>query len=259
MDSVELAVERSIVAMRERLGEAVTIDDLARAAMFSKFHFSRLFQRTTGISPGRFLSALRLQEAKQLLVSTDLNVAAISVQVGYNSVGTFSTRFTRSVGVSPTCYRRLGGFVSAIPGGPGDQQDTGTATVRGTIWPPASHRPGFVFVGLFPDRIPEGRPVRCSVLSRPGAFHLDRVPEGRYYLLSHYVGATSVHAAAMQQPNAERDLAVCSYGPFTLRRGGTLAMPDLRLEPVGPLDPPVLIALLDARILASELMPDLAA
>ena len=94
-ESTKQAVDRAISTMRENLGEQLTVDDMARAAMFSKFHFTRIFQRVTGVSPGRFLSALRLQRAKQLLVSTSLNVADISLRVGYNSVGTFSSRFTR--------------------------------------------------------------------------------------------------------------------------------------------------------------------
>src|SRR4051812_39576889 len=106
-ESIELAVKRAISTMRENLGEQLTVDDMARAAMFSKFHFTRIFQRATGVSPGRFLSALRLQQAKHLLKSTSLNVADISLLVGYNSVGTFSSRFSRSVGMPPTTYRRL--------------------------------------------------------------------------------------------------------------------------------------------------------
>src|SRR4051794_801763 len=108
--TIEQAVERAIGTMRDNLAEQLTVDDMARSAMFSKFHFSRIFRRVTGVSPGRFLSAIRLQEAKRLLVTTSLNVADISLRVGYTSVGTFSTRFTRSVGLSPTRYRRLGGF-----------------------------------------------------------------------------------------------------------------------------------------------------
>src|SRR6266545_1373534 len=114
-EAAERAVLRAIGAMRERLGEQLTVDDLARAAMFSKFHFSRMFQRVTGVSPGRFLSALRLQKAKHLLVSTTMSVADISVHVGYNSVGTFSSRFSRSVGMSPTTYRRRAGYAPVIP------------------------------------------------------------------------------------------------------------------------------------------------
>src|SRR4051794_38710734 len=107
--NIERSMERVVYQMEEKLGEEITIDDLAHAALFSKFHFSRLFQRTTGISPGRFLSALRLERAKHLLVSTSLNVVDISHRVGYASVGPFSSRFSSSVGVSPTTHRRLGG------------------------------------------------------------------------------------------------------------------------------------------------------
>lgn len=114
-DSVEQAVERAIDTMRSNLSEQLTVDDMARAAMFSKFHFTRIFQRVTGISPGRFLSAIRLQEAKRLLTTTRLNVTDISLRVGYNSVGTFSTRFTKSVGLPPTTYRRMGASLLAFP------------------------------------------------------------------------------------------------------------------------------------------------
>src|ERR1043165_8139811 len=94
------ARRRATATMRSNLGDSLAIDDLARSAMFSKFHFSRVFQRVTGVSPGRFLSAMRLEEAKRLLVSTSFTVADISHRVGYNSVGTFSSRFRSSVGVS---------------------------------------------------------------------------------------------------------------------------------------------------------------
>src|SRR6266536_328180 len=107
--TAEKAVERLIDTMRDNLSEQLTVDDMAHCALFSKFHFTRLFERITGVSPGRFLSALRLQEAKRLLTTTGLNVTDISLLVGYNSVGTFSTRFTKSVGLPPTTYRRMGG------------------------------------------------------------------------------------------------------------------------------------------------------
>src|SRR5436190_23260100 len=116
MDEIVVrAVERAIETMHRNLGERLTIDDMARSAMFSKFHFSRVFQRVTGVSPGRFLSAMRLEEAKRLLLVTSFTVADISHRVGYNSVGTFSSRFRSSVGVSPTTYRQLGGNTSAVP------------------------------------------------------------------------------------------------------------------------------------------------
>src|SRR2546430_14701048 len=128
--------------MRENLGEPLTVDDMAREALFSKFHFTRIFQRTTGVSPGRFLSALRLQQAKRLLVSTSLNVADISLRVGYNSVGTFSSRFTRSVGLCPTEYRRTGGYVQSVFRASGRPQHGSGRVVCGRTRPPPPQRAG---------------------------------------------------------------------------------------------------------------------
>ena len=132
--STELAVERAIDTMQDDLSEQLTVDDMARAAMFSKFHFTRMFQRVTGVSPGRFLSAMRLQAAKRLLVTTSLNVTDISVRVGYNSVGTFSSRFSRSVGLSPTTFRRMGGYAPRI--GTSAPPAPGRTSIRGRVSQP---------------------------------------------------------------------------------------------------------------------------
>ncbi|WP_433042308.1 helix-turn-helix domain-containing protein [Dactylosporangium sp. CS-033363] len=233
--------------MRSNLAEPVTIDDLARAAMFSKFHFSRMFQRVTGVSPGRFLSAIRLEEAKHLLLTTSLNVADISMRVGYNSVGTFSSRFSRSVGVSPTAYRRLGGYIATIPSQ--DPCGPDTARISGRIGLPAQlRRPGLIFIGLFPTPIPEGRPVSCAVLRGPGSYELRAMPGEQYYLLAH--GVTGDPEAA-QQPN----LTVATCGPLAVERDARLNL-DVMLQPVGRLDLPVLLALQDARKTALQRMAD---
>jgi AraC-like DNA-binding protein len=233
--------------MRENLGEQLTVDDMARAAMFSKFHFTRIFQRATGVSPGRFLSALRLQRAKHLLVSTSLKVADISLRVGYNSVGTFSSRFSRSVGMSPTTYRRLAGFahhipVSAAPNiGP-----PSAACVHGQVRSADPAAKGLVFIGLFPERIPEGRPVRCAILSRPGAFHFTAVPPGAWYLLAQSVTGDPAEPVGGQ---SGQTVSVATRGPLTIRRDAVIEV-DLELQPARALDPPVLLALLDARKVA---------
>jgi AraC family transcriptional regulator len=248
--AIEQAVERAIATMRDNLGEQVTVDDMARAAMFSKFHFTRIFRRATGVSPGRFLSAMRLQRAKQLLVSTSLNVGDISILVGYNSVGTFSSRFSRSVGLSPSTYRKLGGFTPLIAvdadKGTGDPP---SATLHGTIWPHRIERHGLVFVGLFPDRIPEGRPVRCAVLARPGPYRLECVPQGTWYLLAHSVAAHREDLTRHTFAGNEA-LSVGTHGPITIGRDTGAVAVDLSLAPMRALDPPVLLALLDARKLA---------
>lgn len=249
MDEViEKAVERVIRAMHEHLGEPITIDDMARTAMFSKFHFSRMFQRVTGISPGRFLSAMRLQEAKKLLLSTSLTVAEISHQVGYNSIGTFSSRFRSSVGVSPTEYRQLGGYThrlsTHVP-----RRDQGALSVQGHVWPPNSGQPGPIFIGLFPDRIVQGRPVRCTIRRSIGPFTIEDVPVGSWHLMAHAAPADydELHRAGVVD-NQERFVA--AHGPIVIRPDSTPRPVDLWLRPRCIFDPPVLLAPLDLRAVA---------
>jgi AraC family transcriptional regulator len=235
---VRQAVARAIVTMRDNLGERLTIDDLARAAMFSKFHFTRVFLRVTGLSPGRFLSALRLAEAKRLLSTTVISVADISHQVGYNSVGTFSARFSSSVGVSPSGYRRLRGAAPRIsdrPTSPGSG-----ATVRGQLRVPAPAEVGPVFVGLFAARIAEGAAARHVILPGPGPYTLTDVPLGSWYVLTHAYGTTAADHTGLRPFTG-------LTGPVTLHHGVTASLADVRLRPRHGFDPPVLLALPDLR------------
>ncbi len=235
-ETVRRAVERAIGAMNEKLGEELTIDDIARAATFSKFHFTRVFQQATGVSPGRFLSALRLDEAKRLLLTTSITVADISHRVGYNSVGTFSTRFSSRVGLSPSAYRQQGGFQRRLAGEPGPGAKP--AIVRGFVSVPPEISPGLVFVGLFPTRIPEGAPVRYTVIDAPGPYQLTEVPEGTWHLVAHCVTG----------PLTRRGTGYTGHhGPITVEPGVTARLADLRVRPKRLFDPPVLLALPDLR------------
>lgn len=246
---LEKAVRRVIETMREHLGDELTIDDMARTAMFSKFHFSRVFRQVTGISPGRFLSALRLQEAKRLLLSTSLSVADISIQVGYSSVGTFSSRFKSCVGLAPTTYRQHGGFAPLIlTSDQASEEEPRLATVQGKVWAPPAGQCGLIFVGLFPTCIPQGPPVRCAVLRRPGPYILQDVPQGTWHLLAHSVAPGSEKVVG--GPGRNQSLYVGGYGPLTLRRDIVMKPVDVQLRPMGTLDPPVLLALLDVRMVA---------
>jgi AraC-like DNA-binding protein len=88
-----------------RYFEALGVEDLARAAGLSRAHFSREFRRTFGESPHSYLLTRRLERAAALLRSTDHSVAEICFSVGLQSVGSFTTSFTRTYGLSPTAYR----------------------------------------------------------------------------------------------------------------------------------------------------------
>jgi AraC-like DNA-binding protein len=81
------------------------VDDLARAAGLSRAHFSREFRRAFGESPHAYLLTRRLERAAALLRTTDRSVADICFSVGLQSVGSFTTSFNRTYGLSPTAYR----------------------------------------------------------------------------------------------------------------------------------------------------------
>jgi AraC-like DNA-binding protein len=88
-----------------RYAEPLDVDDLARSAGLSRAHFSREFRRAFGESPHAYLLTRRLERAAALLRTTDHSVAEICFSVGLQSVGSFTTSFTRTYGMSPTAYR----------------------------------------------------------------------------------------------------------------------------------------------------------
>src|SRR6202030_1253219 len=92
-------------AADSRYFEALDVEDLARAAGLSRAHFSREFRRAFGESPHAYLLTRRLERAASLLRTTDHSVAEICFSVGLRSVGSFTSSFTRTYGVSPTGYR----------------------------------------------------------------------------------------------------------------------------------------------------------
>ena len=88
-----------------RYFEPLGVDDMASAAGLSRAHFSREFRRAFGESPHSYLLTRRLERAAALLRTTDRSVADICFSVGLQSVGSFTTSFTRTFGVSPIAYR----------------------------------------------------------------------------------------------------------------------------------------------------------
>src|SRR3954466_9117083 len=88
-----------------RFFEPLGVEDMAAVAGLSRAHFSREFRRAFGESPHAYLLTRRLERAASLLRYTDRSVADICFSVGLQSVGSFTSSFTRTYGVSPTAYR----------------------------------------------------------------------------------------------------------------------------------------------------------
>jgi len=103
----DLAVLRRV---RDRIdrdyARPLDVEALARGAHMSAGHLSRQFRLAFGESPYSYLMTRRIERAMALLRRGDLSVTEVCFEVGCSSLGTFSTRFTELVGVSPSAYRR---------------------------------------------------------------------------------------------------------------------------------------------------------
>jgi AraC-like DNA-binding protein len=88
-----------------RYAEALDVEDMAKAAGLSRAHFSREFRRAFGDSPHVYLLTRRLERAAALLRTTDRSIADICFSVGLQSVGSFTTSFSRMFEKSPAAYR----------------------------------------------------------------------------------------------------------------------------------------------------------
>ena len=86
--------------------QPLDVEALARGVHVSAGHLSREFRRAYGESPYGYLMTRRIERAMALLRRGDLSVTDVCFEVGCQSLGTFSTRFTELVGVSPSAYRR---------------------------------------------------------------------------------------------------------------------------------------------------------
>lgn len=83
----------------------VLLEQAAREACLSEFHFHRLFRATFGETPHDFLTRLRMQRARQMLAS-QRTVTEVCFDVGYGSLGSFSTKFRAQFGNSPAEFQR---------------------------------------------------------------------------------------------------------------------------------------------------------
>ncbi len=92
--------------MEKFYSERVELNDLAKAAFMSRFHYVRVFQRVYGLTPRAYLRDLRISKAKTL-IRKGLSVTQVCFDIGYESVPTFSSVFKKCTGYTPREYRRL--------------------------------------------------------------------------------------------------------------------------------------------------------
>lgn len=116
-DLKELARLRRVKDRIDReYAEPLNVEELARGAHMSAGHLSRRFKLAYGESPYGYLMTRRIERAMALLRRGDLSVTDVCFEVGFSSLGTFSTRFTELVGMPPSVYREeLADSTNGVP------------------------------------------------------------------------------------------------------------------------------------------------
>lgn len=225
--SHRINIERAIHLMHADLAAPLCLADLAYAARMSEFHFVRVFRELAGLPPLRFLSALRLAEARDLLVNTDEAVIQICLKVGYSSVGTFTRRFTELVGIPPLRLRQYARakYAPALEGA----RLLAGADVRVYVTSFPETGPELAsqaLIAAFGSPLPFGFPAACAIAREGSSIFPSRLGLGSYYFLAFgLVGRTRTCASPVLV--AINDLAIPQEAHITLRR-------------VEPTDPPLL-------------------
>lgn len=98
-------IARVLDYVEAHLHTALTVGELAAIACVSVFHFGRVFRRETGTSPHAYVMERRVEQAKQLLATTDLSVTAIALSCGFASPSHLTDRFKRATGTGPAAWR----------------------------------------------------------------------------------------------------------------------------------------------------------
>ena len=122
------AVVRSVEAENRRMLRArdaidrdyklpLDVAGLAAVAHVSEAHFIRSFKRTFGETPHRYLQRRRIERAMYLLRTTDRTVTDVCMEVGFSSLGSFSSLFSRRLGEAPSAYQRRIRTSVQVPGG----------------------------------------------------------------------------------------------------------------------------------------------
>ncbi|MFE9274985.1 helix-turn-helix transcriptional regulator [Paenibacillus glucanolyticus] len=241
-------IDEVIAYIHKNIYEPLPLSLLAGYIGYSPYHFSRIFKDRIGLPPLYYVSSLRLEKAKDLLLHTHLSIRDIALEIGQQSLGTFTTRFTERVGVTPSQFRNsmeeadkhllslqsLNDWRESMP------IQNPNLTVEGTIEATAPFQ-GVILIGLFAKPIPEGFPLYGTLLPSVGSFRFTDVSPGTYYLMATSVpwGMQAVDFLLPQSTTLRtrsREPIIVTSNSKTRHLQVTLHVP--RLD-----DPPILISL----------------
>ncbi|WP_152655944.1 helix-turn-helix transcriptional regulator [Oceanobacillus sp. CFH 90083] len=242
----EKAVQDSILFIQQNLDKDLSLNTLANEAAYSPYHFSRMFKRQVGVSPMYYISSLRLQLAKELLLNTAFPIRDIGLEIGQQSLGTFTTRFTNSIGMTPASFRATRQhseeYMTHLKQNRLQNPRINTSSfhqLSGSIHTEEAFN-GIILAGLFPKPIPEGLPVRGTLIMQSDSFHITNIPVGTYFLM-----ATAISWEMDSKTILIPHETLRARHPYPICIDGKHALPEARLIMRKPeiTDPPILISL----------------
>lgn len=157
--------------IRAQALHGITVTDIADHVGYSPFHFQRLFRAAAGLTAGQYLSAVRLDAAKRLLLAGSDPVVDVATAVGFDSLSSFTRRFRTTVGTTPGALRTLADQIAETTLQPTRLADPRQPDVRVHIDLPADVRPGpeiSVWIGWFPHPAPIGLPLTGQMSTHDG-------------------------------------------------------------------------------------------
>ncbi|MBP1989820.1 helix-turn-helix domain-containing protein [Paenibacillus eucommiae] len=241
-------IDEVIAYIHRHIDEPLSLSQLASHAAYSPYHFTRIFKEKIGLSPLYYVSSLRLQKAKDLLLRTNLSIRDIGLIIGQQSLGTFTTRFTERVGVSPSDFRNSTMQADNLFRSLQDLNQwrdsvhpiiNPYARVEGNVQAEVPFE-GVILIGLFAKPIPEGLPLYGTLLSSLGDFCFTDVKPGTYYLMATSVsyGMQAVDFLLPHTTLRTRSKEAILVQPYT-----TVPHQRVMLYPPRLDDPPILISL----------------
>lgn len=225
--------------------ERLSLHDLADIAGLSPYYFNRIFRAVSGIPPVEFQNALRFHRAKELLLTSPASITDVCFEIGYESLGTFSSRFKKLVGVGPAEFRHLPDIVAGMnfrdepSRGNGSCNSHTIANVHGVAALPHGIR-STVFVGVYPSLLAGARPIGGQMLPEGGPFRITGLPYGTWYLLA----AALPHTAdTLGRLLPGLDTLVAVGAAFEIVSGREDIRRELHFRAPRPEEPPILTSL----------------
>jgi len=173
-------------------------------------------------------------------LTTNMSVIDICFEAGYNSLGTFTRRFTDIVGSPPQHFRHMAARVAELPPQRVPVAADCSGEITGVVQGPKAESRAVVCVGMFPTPIPQGRPVDCTILDGPGPFSMRSGRDGIFYFSAAMIllSASDIRQMLNDPVLTGRSEAVRIHDGRTV--GGPV---KLTLRPSRLTDPPILVPL----------------